>query len=91
MSTSRKTSLVGWIGLALLLISAGAAASQSYPQREQHQVIDQLRVQRQLSDQRLGEDLRLQQELQRARSEQLRLEERIRRQQLQDQIERRQR
>ena len=95
MSTYRRTSQAGWIGVALLLASVSAAASQSraqrdqaYPQRDQQQILDQLRVQRQQSDQRLGDDLRRQQDQQRSRSEQLQIEDRIRRQQLQDQIDR---
>ena len=91
MSTRRKTSRAGGLGLALFLTFAGAAASQTYPQRDQNQIIEQQRLQRQLSDQRLGDDLRRQQELQRSRSEQLQLEDRIRRQQLQDQLDRQKR
>lgn len=91
MSACRNTSRAGWVGLALLLASAGTAASQTYPQRDQTQIIEQQRLQRQLSDQRLGEDLRRQQELQRGRSEQLQFEDKIRRQQLRDQTDRQQR
>ncbi len=91
MSIYRKTSRAGWVCLTLLLATAGTAASQTYPQRDQNQIIEQQRLQRQLSEQRLGDDLRRQQELQRSRSEQLQLEDRIRRQQLQDQFERQRR
>jgi hypothetical protein len=98
MSTYPRASWAGWIGVSLLLASASVAASQTraqgseaYPQRDQQQILDQLRVQRQLSDQRLGDDLRRQQQGQDIRRQQIEIEDRIRRQQLQDQIDRQRR
>jgi hypothetical protein len=91
MSSYWRTSLAGCTAFTLLLASVVAATSQSYYQRDRQTVIDQQRVQRQLSDQRRGDDLRIRQLNQDLRNQQLELDSRIKRQQLQDQIQRQQR
>lgn len=90
MPTRRKISHSGWIALGLVLATAAGAAGQTYQQRDQQQILDQLRIQRQQSEQRLDSDLRRQQQMQDLRSQQQQLDEQIRRQQLREQLERQQ-
>jgi hypothetical protein len=91
-----NTTTTGWIAAALLLASVGAAASQANPARDplrptepQPRILDDLRQQRQRTDQQLGEDLRRQQDQLDARRRQIEIEDRLRRKQIQDQLERR--
>jgi hypothetical protein len=90
MSARRKASRVGGMALAILAVSTGVVAAQSYDRRNQQQLTDQLRLQRELSDQQRANDIRRQQQQQDSRSQQLRLEDKIYRQRLQDQIDRQQ-
>ena len=83
-----KGSRVGGMALAMLMVSVGAAAAQSYDQRSQPQITDQLRLQRQLSDQQRANDIRQEQQQLDSRSQQLRLEDQIYRQRLRDQMDR---
>lgn len=91
MTTCQKTIHTGCIGLVVLLASIGAAVSQTFPQRdqrEQQRLTDQLRQQRELSQQRLGDDLRGRLQQQEQQHQRIQLEDRIRRQQIQDQLDR---
>jgi hypothetical protein len=91
MSTRRTFSQIGGLAIALLAVSAGVVAAQSsYDRRSQQQLTDQLRLQRELSDQQRANDIRQQQQQLDSRSQQLRLEDRIYRQRLQDQLDRQQ-
>ena len=87
MPTCQKAVTAGFAGLLMVLVSIGAAASQTYPQRDDR-LIDQLRQQRELSQQRLSDDLRQRLQQQEQQHQRIQLEDRIRRQQIQDQLDR---
>jgi hypothetical protein len=92
MPTFLRSSSRAWIAATVLLVGMGSASGQTFQQqRDQQRAMDELRFQRQQSQQRLGDDLsrRLQQQDQ--RSQQLQLENQIRRQQLREDLERHQR
>jgi hypothetical protein len=82
----------GAIAIGVLVAAVSAAAAQTdYRPRDQQRTIDELRTQRQQSDQRLGDDLVRQRQLQEQRSQQQQYEDQLRRQRLQDQLDRQQR
>lgn len=91
MSTIRNTWRASSIAAGVLLAAVSAAMAQTpnYPQRDQQRTLDQMRIQRQQTDQRLGDDLTRQRQIQEQRAQQQQYEDQLRRQRLQEQHERR--